>query len=53
LHSGKAYVVVFGEIYYDDVFGTKQHWTHFAYGIPQYRDYSAPECAEYNSVDNN
>jgi hypothetical protein len=49
LLSGEKYLVVYGEIIYDDEFGT--HWTRYCY----WKNYgpgnfAARSCSEYNSV---
>ena len=55
-NSGNEYIAVYGTIEYDDVFQT-HHWAKFCYwhSPPGYdfQTYSAQECTEYNSVDNN
>jgi hypothetical protein len=48
LSAGRAYVVVWGEFYYADIFGI-QHETKFCQAIPAQN--TLQKCANYNDVD--
>jgi len=54
LSSGKAYVAVYGIVYYRDIFKT-QHWIKFCTWKPlvQQGDFRAGKCSNLNSVDDN
>jgi hypothetical protein len=52
LETGQSYIVFYGEITYEDVFG-KKHWTHFCTGsgaAMQELD-TLKKCIAYNDVD--
>jgi hypothetical protein len=50
--QGKAYIVVFGEVWYLDVFGVT-HWTSFCTSKSLSGGNTSRKCAEYGKVDNN
>jgi hypothetical protein len=48
-----AYVRVFGEVLYRDVFGI-QHWTRFCSGhFADGEEANSQQCSKYSTVDNN
>jgi hypothetical protein len=46
--DGKSYIIVYGQLTFDDIFG-EHHWTHFcvSYPIP------TKKCVQYNDTDGN
>jgi len=51
VHSGKAYIAVYGRFDYQDIFG-KPHWLTFCfYEDPSGTPVSAYKCTQYNDVD--
>ena len=53
----KAYVVIWGKVWYKDIFGT-EHWVNFynptAFGELEIMDHDRyPKCALYNNADTN
>jgi hypothetical protein len=51
LQTGKAFVIIYGDIVYQDIFGSK-HWTQFCtWKIMKPGDYHAAECSEHNNAD--
>jgi len=50
--QGKSYIVVFGEVWYLDVFGLT-HWTSFCISKSISGGNTSRKCADYGKVDNN
>jgi hypothetical protein len=55
LQSGDAYLVVYGKMWYRDIFNTL-HWAKYCYPMPLNftpKYYNFKDCTDYNSTDNN
>jgi len=50
--TGKSYIVVFGEVWYLDIFGVT-HWTSFCVSKTATGGNTSRKCVEYGKVDNN